>query len=150
MRLRSFHTSLIDDYENGKIFEYDMNLPWGALTPIILQKKNYISVFPKNQQRALQHQRNVIKFFVHETFFYVRSKSQRAFFLSFCEYHTVCVQASVWSQRPFSWAFCKYHTVWMGESVCVIASVWSQRVFSAWASVTFGLFAWSKVHAIKR
>ena len=55
------------------------------------KKKIYISVFPKNQRRALQHQRNVIKFFVHETFFYVRSKSQRAFFLSFCEYHTVCV-----------------------------------------------------------
>ena len=45
VRLRSFHTSLIDNYENGKIFEYDMNLPWGALTPIILQKKNlYISI----------------------------------------------------------------------------------------------------------
>ena len=27
VRLRSFHTSLIDDYENGKKFEYDMNLP---------------------------------------------------------------------------------------------------------------------------
>ena len=53
VRLRSFHTSLIDNYENGKIFEYDMNLPWGALTPIILQKKIYISVFPKNQRRAL-------------------------------------------------------------------------------------------------
>ena len=74
VRLRSFHTSLIDDYENGKRFEYDTNLPCGACTPIILQ-----------------HQRNVIKFFVYETFFYVRSKSQRAFFLSFCEYHTVCV-----------------------------------------------------------
>ena len=34
----------------------------------------------------------------------------KGLFLSFCEYHTVCVETSVGSQRPFSWAFCEYHS----------------------------------------
>ena len=118
VRLRSFHTSLIDNYENRKRFECDMNLPWGACAPIILHI--YISVFPKSQGRTLQHQRNVIESFVHEMFFYIQSKSKRAFFLSFCDYHTLCVETSVRSQRPFSWAFWEYHSGcgWVNVYVC--------------------------------
>ena len=83
--------------------EKDSSTTWTYREVLSLQsfckKKIYISVFPKNQRRALHHQRNVIKFFVHETFFYVRSKSQRAFFLSFCEYHTEYVCKRLFSPK---------------------------------------------------
>ena len=115
MRLRSFHTSLIDNYENRKRFREVL-----AIQSFCKEIYIYISVFPKSQGRTLQHQRNVIESFVNEMFFYIQSKSKRAFFVSFCEYHTVCVEMSVRSQRPFSQAFCEYHSGcgWVNVYVC--------------------------------
>ena len=57
---------------------------------------------------------------INEMFFYIQSKSKRAFFLSFCEYHTLYVETSVSSQRPFSWAFWEYHfgCGWVNVYVC--------------------------------
>ena len=141
VRLRSFHTSLIENYENRK----DSSATWTYREVLALQSfckeiyiYIYISMFSKSQGRTLQHQRNVIESF--------KGPFLELLWIS----HRVCGNVC-WVPKAFFlsvlWISLR---VWMGECVCVRASVWSQRVSSAWTSVTFGLFSWSKVHAVKR
>ena len=77
-----------------------MNLPWGACAPIILQRNIYIYIY-QYFQKVREGRCNINEMWVNPS---------KGLFLSFCEYHTVCVETSVGSQRPFSWAFFEYHS----------------------------------------
>ena len=109
VRLRSFHTSLIDNYENRKRFCEVL-----AIQSFCKEIYIYIEIY-QYFQKVTEGRCNI-----NEMFFYIQSKSKRAFFLSFCEYHTVCVETSVRSQRPFSRAFCEYYfgCGWVNVYVC--------------------------------
>ena len=99
VRLRSFHTSLIENYENRK----DSSATWTYREVLALQsfcKEIYIYIY-QCFQKVREGRCNINEMWLNPS---------KGLFLSFCEYHTVCVETSVGSQRPFSWAFCEYHS----------------------------------------
>ena len=102
VRLGSFHTSVNNDYHYH------------------FAKKLYVSVFPKSQRRKLQHQRNVIEFFVHETFFCFEytlqwRKEQRCL-INTASFAQLKNKGSCYSKVSFF----EYTLQWRTEQLCFI------------------------------